>query len=120
MELGVSTLYCCTHGPTTLLGTVQGIRSMSEGNGGLLAVQMLQEDNAILGLEKVNSFLQSQQLFICLTIETEENNKLASPVYEGSVWQLTNTQRTCSATLNEFIREINFFFEPYITQSFFT
>lgn len=96
---------------------------MSEGNGGLLAVQMLQEDNAILGLEKVNSFLQqlkSQQLFICLTIETEENNKLASPVYEGSVWQLTNTQRTCSATLNEFIREINFFFEPYITQSFFT
>lgn len=46
--------------PTTLLGTVQGIRSMSEGNGGLLAVQMLQEDNAILGLEKVNSFLQQE------------------------------------------------------------
>lgn len=33
---------------------------MSEGNGGLLAVQMLQEDNAILGLEKVNSFLQQE------------------------------------------------------------
>lgn len=60
VELGVSTLYCCTHGPTTLLGTVQGIRSMSEGNGGLLAVQMLQEDDAILGLEKVNSFLQQE------------------------------------------------------------
>ena len=57
----------------------------------------------------IASYSKSQQLFICLTIETEENNKLASPVYEGSVWQLTNTQRTCSATLNEFIREINFF-----------